>query len=337
MTSLPFPFLALSSAAGILSTLFFYAAALGSPLGMLLSFFAAVPIFLVSLAAGRLGERFFSTTTFYRYGSAGGIVASLLGLCVLGLVAPLPVSLVFAFGTALPAWWLGDRLQPFLTPPLLQSRKIGFMFLGLVLIVVAQAVIGALSIAPDYAVLHASLKEAMDVLLKTRLDQPLLWSSDLLTDARRTALIDIVVKMLPLALGFMLYAFWLVNLGVALFLANAFSPAGQRTVNLHTMHGFSLSRVALLAFMVGMGAAFTDGYLSFAGLVLLGALGALFSWLGFGLVYDALRPLPQAWVWRLMLYASVLFFGQVSMPILAILAMLDCGFRWRARREEIKN
>ncbi len=81
-------FLLAGIGAGLVSALLFAVVITGSPLGLLLSQLAPLPVFVAALG----------------WNHRAGLAAAVSGGAVLGLALALPAGLAFAIGIALPAW-----------------------------------------------------------------------------------------------------------------------------------------------------------------------------------------------------------------------------------------
>ena len=76
--------------AGLVSALLFTVVITGSPLALLLSYVAPLPVFIAALG----------------WNHRAGLVAVASGTLAVTLVLKLSLGLAFAIGAALPAWWI---------------------------------------------------------------------------------------------------------------------------------------------------------------------------------------------------------------------------------------
>jgi hypothetical protein len=83
--------LAIGIGAGLVSALLFGVVITGSPLAMMLSFIAPLPIFIASLG----------------WNHRSGLVAAIAGGIAMALALNVTAGIAFTLGWALPAWWLG--------------------------------------------------------------------------------------------------------------------------------------------------------------------------------------------------------------------------------------
>ena len=80
---------------GLASALLFAVSAKGSPLAILLAYFAPLPVMIAAMG----------------WGGAAGLFASLAGALTLGLALDLRLGVAFALGVGLPAWWLAHLVM----------------------------------------------------------------------------------------------------------------------------------------------------------------------------------------------------------------------------------
>src|SRR5687768_790078 len=76
--------------AGLVSALLFTVVITGSPLALLLSYVAPLPVFIAALG----------------WNHRAGLVAAVSGTAAVALVLKFALGMAFAVGAALPAWWI---------------------------------------------------------------------------------------------------------------------------------------------------------------------------------------------------------------------------------------
>jgi hypothetical protein len=292
--------------AGLVSALLFGVVITGSPLAMLLSVVAPLPIFIAAL-----GWSHFS-----------GLVASISGGLAMTAALNLTAGLAFTLGWALPAWWLA-YLALLGRPAADGSTEwypLGRLLAWIALTAALITFVGVLAIGGfSYAAFSETLRRVFDGLLQGQGGTPAPEASPTLR---------ILIELLPLffALNFVLI------LTLNLWLAGKAVRLSDRLPRpWPDIPATAMSSPALVALAVSVALSFAPGLIGAAGMVLAGAFFAAFVLQGLAFVHDTTRQRPGRGFLLGGLYVLTLFLSQIAMPLLAVLGCADAAFALRAR------
>lgn len=293
--------------AGLVSALLFGVVITGSPLAMLLSVVAPLPIFIAALG----------------WNQVTGLIAAVSGGLALAAALNLTAGVAFTVGWALPAWWLA--YLALLGRPAAGGERTDWYPLGRLLVWIALTAalityVGVLAIGRlSYATFTETLRHVFDGVLQGQ-------GTSEGTEASLT--LRILIEALPLffALNFVMILtlnLWLAGKAVRL------SDRLPRPWPDIPATAMSPRALAALAFFLGL--SFAPGLLGAAGMVLAGAFFAAFVLQGLAFVHDTTRQRPSRRFMLGGLYLITFFLSQIAMPLLAILGCADAAFALRAR------
>lgn len=304
--------LAIGSGAGLASALLFAVVITGSPLGVLLSYVAPLPVLIAALG----------------WNHRSGLVAALVGGIAIALALRFEAGLAFVVGSALPAWWIA--YLTLLGRPEGDGRiewyPLGRLLMWIALTSALITFIGVLALGGgDYDAYRTGLKDALEGVLRLRTEV----RGTTGPDASRDALIDVLAAVVPF-LAAVVY-------GLVLSL-NVWIAARVVAISEHLPRPFpyipatAMPPITLLVFggaLVGL--VLLPGFAGIAALCVVGGLAIGFALQGLALVHDLSSGRPNRAFLLAITYLLVVFFGHTVLPLLALAGMADAGLGLRHR------
>ena len=301
--------LAIGIGAGLVSALLFGVVITGSPLAMLLSVVAPLPIFIAALGWNHLA----------------GLVAALAGGLAMAAALNLTAGFAFALGWALPAWWLA--YLALLGRPNASGQTewypLGRLLLWLAATAALITFLGLLAIGDgSLEAFRTNLRGLLEAAL-----QP----TDAQTPSGATTPSE-AINFLAGALPFFFAVNFVLILTLNLWLAGkTVQVSGRLPRPWPDIPSTTMPSVSLIALAGSVVVAFAPGLLGAGGMILTGAFLASFLLQGLAFVHDTTRHRPARGLLLGGLYALTLLLSQVTMPLLAILGCADVAFALRNR------
>ncbi|MFC0217497.1 DUF2232 domain-containing protein [Pseudochelatococcus lubricantis] len=285
----------IGAGAGLVSALLFGVVATLSPLGLLLSYVAPLPVLIAALG----------------WNHRAGLVASAVGAVVSAIVLAPAAGAVFAVAVGLPAWWLA-YLALLGRPD--SAGRIEWYPLGRILVWVAATaalitLIGAIALGPSYETYRNSLEELIRALAGAEL------STTLPDDADTEQFVRLVATAVP-AVAAMTFVFMLViNLWLAAFTVRV---SGRLPRPWPSLPDTLMPRTSLaIAGGAVAAAAVLPGYAGLTAIAVLGGFAAAFALQGLAAIHAATRGNRARPALLALLYLSLLL---LSVWIIVILA-----------------
>ena len=307
---------AIGVGAGLVSALLFGLVVTGSPVGLLLVYIAPLPVLIAALGWHHLC----------------GLLAAATGAVVISLLLRPSAGLTYAFGPALPAWWLaylsllsrtggpdGGATHWYPTGRLL--AWVGLV--GAALALAASVSLGS----GDPARYASALAAVVEAFLRAQIGAGVDVLPRSVAGIPSATLVHVLVTVAPAALAALLALILVLNLWAA---AKAVAISRRLSRPWPHLPDTRMPLSALWALGSGVFLAFLSGFDGIAGVALLGALGLAFALQGLALLHDvttgrAARPATLSFA-----YALTLLFGQVVVPVLALAGMADTASGLRA-------
>lgn len=315
--------IAIGLGAGLVSALLFLVVITGSPLGLLLSYVAPLPILIAALG----------------WNHRSGLVAVAIGAAAVALVIRPATGLAFAIGSGFPAWWIAYLAllgRPAETPPsrpgaapTVEWYPLGRLLLWIAATAAAVIVIGTVAIGRgDHEAYRSVLSRAVEAFLRAgeRLgaDNPL----PPVAGMEGARFVGLMVALVPAIAASVFCLFFVVNAWLA---AKAVAVSGRlpRPWPYLPATRMPLTAVALLA--GGFVAAFLPGFPGVAGMALIGALAMGFALQGLALLHHLTMGRPGRASLLLGTYLLTIFFGGTILPLMTVLGILDSATPLRRR------
>ncbi|HEX2556191.1 MAG TPA: DUF2232 domain-containing protein [Microvirga sp.] len=292
--------------AGLVSALLFGVVITGSPLAMLLSYLAPLPILIAALG--------------WRH--RAGLVATLAGGIATALAFRPEAGLAFAFGSGLPGWWIA--YLALLGRPredgAMEWYPLGRLLLWIAVLAAFVTVAGVMALGDgDYEGYRTGLRRALETVLPaTNPEQA----------PARGALLEALVTAVPVVAAAVFVLVFVLNLWIAARTVRISErlprpwPAIAATV---------MPRQALLIFAGAAGLCFLPGFVGTAGLSVVGALVIAFALQGLGLLHEATRGRNGRVGILTVTYILIAFVGHTVLPLFALVGMADSALPLRAR------
>lgn len=298
--------------AGLVAALLFTVVITGSPLALLLSYVAPLPVFIAALG----------------WNHRAGLVAAAFGTAAVAVVLKLPLGLAFAIGAALPAWWIaylallaradgngGSEWYP-----------LGRLLLWVAVIAALVTLGGALAISGDFEAYRTVMTRGLQLILgggegigpSMRLPP----SVDVAELSARLA------AWVPVAAAASFAAMIAVNLWLA---AKAVQVSGRLPRPWPRIPATRMPVEAIAGLAAGIVLSFAGGFVGLAGGALAGALVAGFGLAGLACVHDLSRDKPWRMPTLLAIYLALLIMLITVFPFLALLGIADTLFDLRRR------
>jgi len=295
--------------AGLVSALLFGVVITGSPLAMMLSFVAPLPIFIASLG----------------WQHRSGLVAALAGGIAIAAALNATAGLAFALGWAMPAWWLA--YLALLGQPA-AGGSMEWYPLGRLVVWMAgtSALITLLGIVAlgggSHEAYRTNVQQAFEAFLRSAAPPPpggQLPGGDAL---------GVVVQALPFFFALNFVFVLAVNLWLA---AKTVQISGRLPRPWPSIPATAMPRIVAGLLVAAVAAGFLGGFVGALGLASSGALLAAFALQGLAFLHDTSRQRPARGFMLGGVYALVLLMSSVVLPLLAILGLADVALSLRSR------
>lgn len=302
--------LAIGFGAGLASALLFAVVIAGSPLALVLSLVAPLPVFIAALG----------------WNHRAGLVAAFVGAAAVALAFRPAAGAAFALGWALPAWWLAylallGRPRP---DGSLEWYPLGRLLLWIAATAALITLIGMAALGGgDYEAYRAAMRKGFEGYLRVRTD-----AASAAGGAPSADVIDAIVGAAPLFLASSFVTILTVNLWIAAktVAISQRLPRPWPYVPDAAMPGTALA-LLVGAIMVG----FLPGFIGALGLAMTGALLVAFALQGLALLHCVSRGRPSRGALLAGTYVLAVVVGQVMLPALAIAGIADAAFGLRRR------
>jgi hypothetical protein len=295
--------------AGLVSALLFGVVITGSPLAMMLSFVAPLPIFIAALG--------------WRH--RAGLIAALSGGAAMALALNPTAGLAYALGWALPAWWIG--YLALLGRPgadgTLEWYPIGRLVLWIAGSAALITLLGVVALGDgSYEAFRANLQQSFESFL--RASQPAQAPGQPVPGEA----LAFVVAALPFFFAMNFVFVLVLNLWLA---ARAVQISGRLIRPWPFIPGTAMPRLAIGLLAASGLASLLGGFPGAFGLAFAGALLAVFALQGLAFMHDTSRARPARGVMLSGLYLMAILISQVMLPLLAILGLADVALSLRNR------
>jgi hypothetical protein len=308
--------------AGLVSALLFAVVITGSPLGVVLSYVAPLPILIAALG----------------WNHRSGLVAVVTGAAAVALVLRPATGVAFAIGSGLPAWWIaylallgrptGSPTRPG-APPVMEWYPLGRLLLWIALTAAAVILIGTVAIGRGNAEAYRSaLSGAVEAFLRvgerTGSGSPL----PPVAGMEAASFIGLLVALLPVIAASVFCLFFTVNTWLA---AKAVAVSGRLSRPWPYLPGTRMPPAAIILLGAGVLAAFGPGFVSTAGTALVGALSMAFALQGLALLHHLTHGRPGRTGLLVGTYLLTIFFGGTILPLMTLMGILDSATQLRRR------
>jgi hypothetical protein len=300
---------AIGIGAGLVSALLFAVVITGSPLAMLLSFVAPLPIFIASLG----------------WNHRCGLLAALTGAAALALGISATAGLAFAIGWALPSWWLAylALLGRPVGPGTMEWYPTGRLLLWIAICAALITVLGILSLGDgSYEAYKTNVHEAFSGYLESREPQA---SADV---PGASEIVRYLVGGLPLLFAFNFVMVLALNLWLA---AKSVKVSGRLPRPWPEIPSTIMPLTAPVQFAAALAVAFAPGIVGAAGRAVLGGLAAAFALQGLAFIHDASRGRAGRTFLLSTIYMLAFLASTISLPLLALLGIADVAVGLRSR------
>jgi hypothetical protein len=304
-------FIAIGIGAGLTAALLFGVVITGSPLAMLLSYLAPLPILIAALG----------------WHHRSGIVAILTGGLATAVALRPEAGLAFALGAALPAWWIA-YLALLGRPD--GSGRMEWYPLGRLLLWIAIAAslvtfAGVFALGDgSYEGYRSGLRQGIESVLQAPSAPP--------ASGTPPGGIGSVVETLVDAVPFIASAVFTLVFTLNLWLAAKTVRTSQRLPrDWPFLPATTLPHTALALLAGAIVGSFLPGFIGVAGLSLAGALVIVFSLQGLSFLHQATVGRPGRVGLLSVVYVLAVFVGHTVLPMLAVLGMADAAFSLRNR------
>ncbi|MFT0892072.1 DUF2232 domain-containing protein [Pseudochelatococcus sp. G4_1912] len=298
----------IGSGAGLVSALLFGVVATLSPLGLLLSYVAPLPILIAALG----------------WSHRSGLVATIVGAIVSAVFLPPAAGLVFAIAVGLPAWWLAYLALLGRTDhaELIEWYPLGRILTWLAVTAAGITLIGAISLGPSYEAYRSSLDDLIRAMVGAEL------TPALPVDADTEQFVRLVTAAVP-AVAATTFVFMLtLNLWLAAFTVrvSGWLPRPWPSIPDTLMARNSL----LITGAAGLGSVLLPGFAGLGATAVLGGMAAAFALQGLASIHAATRGNRARPVLLALLYLALLL---LSLWIIVVLAGVGvAAVAWRSRK-----
>jgi hypothetical protein len=302
--------LAIGLGAGLASALLFSVVIAGSPLALVLSLVAPLPVLIAALGWNH---------------RAGLVAAAVGGLAVAAAFRP-TAGLAFALGWALPAWWLAylallARPRPDGAP---EWYPLGRLLLWIALTAAAVTLAGMVALGGgDYATFRVAMRRGFEGFLRVQTSR-----GPSATGGVNADLLDAAVGALPLFLASSFVTILTLNLWIA---GKAVSISQRLPRPWPAIADTAMPKLALGLLAGAVAVGFLPGYVGGLGLAVTGALLVAFALQGLAMLHVVSRGRPSRAMLLAGTYVLAVFLGQIVLPALALAGIADAAFGLRRR------
>lgn len=299
--------------AGLVSALLFTVVITGSPLALLLSYVAPLPVFIAALG----------------WNHRAGLVAVAAGTLAVAVVLKLPLGLAFAIGAALPAWWIaylallarddgqgGGEWYP-----------LGRLLVWIAAVATLVTVGGGLAISTDFETYRSVMTRGLQFVLTSREGVGPMVHLPAGVDAGELA--ARLAALVPAAAGASFVPMIVANLWLA---AKAVQVSGRLPRPWPFIPATRLPAKAVAGLFGGALLSFAGGFVGLAGAALSGALIAAFGLAGLAAVHDLSRGKPWRAPTLFAVYLALVIMLITVFPFLALLGIADALIDLRRRK-----
>jgi hypothetical protein len=299
--------------AGLVSALLFTVVITGSPLALLLSYVAPLPVFIAALG----------------WNHRAGLVAAAFGTAAVAVVLKVPLGIAFAVGAALPAWWIAYLVLLARNDGAGVSEwyPLGRLLVWIAAIAALVTVGGALAISTDFETYRNVMTRGLQLVLS---------GGDGIGPAMRLPsgvdvadLASRLAFMVPIAAGASFVPMIVANLWLA---AKAVQVSGRLPRPWPFIPATRLPAKAVAALGAGLALSFAGGFVGLAGGAITGALVAAFGLTGLAAIHDLSRDRPWRMPTLFAIYLALLIMLITVFPFLALLGIADALIDLRRRR-----
>ncbi|MEN5081573.1 DUF2232 domain-containing protein [Bosea sp. TWI1241] len=299
--------------AGLVSALLFAVVITGSPLALLLSYVAPLPVFIAALG----------------WNHRAGLIAAAAGTAAVAIVLKLPLGLAFAVGAALPAWWIAylALLARVDDKGHAEWYPLGRLLVWIACVATLVTVGGAMAISTDYETYRSAMARGLELVLTG--------GQGAGAEMRLPAHINVpelsarLAALVPAAAGASFVPMIVANLWLA---ARTVRLSGRLPRPWPFIPSTRMPAKAVGALGATVILSFVDGYAGLAGIAATGALVAAFGLSGLAALHD----LSRGKAWRapalLGVYLALLIMLVTVFPFLALFGIADALIDLRRRR-----
>jgi hypothetical protein len=304
------PTLAIAFGAGLASALLFATLASGSPMALILFYFAALPVLIAGLG----------------WGHYAGAFAGTIGALALSVALRSQFGLFFFFSVGLPAWFLtyaALSLRPVPTED--DPEAVEWMPAGMLLTLIgAGAVLLTLfAIIALYGLDYTAFQASIRMAVGRTLDQVRAGNVD------REALVTLMAAAVPVAAAVV----WTFVTTVNLYFAGRIVRASGRLVRpWPDLPALKLPKWTSLVLLAGSIGSFASGFPGQIAAIMLAVGLAIYALQGFALAHDITRGWGMRGFALGLLYALTFVIGW-PMIFVALAGLADVLFDIRARRK----
>lgn len=298
---------AIGIGAGLVSALLFGVVITGSPLAILLSVVAPLPIFIAALG----------------WSHWTGLVAAVAGGAAMAVALNGTAGLAFALGWAIPAWWLGylALLGRPLAAGAMEWYPLGRLLVWIVATASLITLLGVIALGDgSYDTFRANTRRMFEAMMG---QGPQGGSGQPSSEA-----MGLFVGALPFFFAINFVLILTLNLWLA---AKTVQMSGRLPRSWPDIPATTMPRVVLVGFGASVALAFAPGLAGAAGLILAGGFLAAFALQGLAFIHDTSRQRPGRGFLLGGLYVLLVFISQVTLPLLALLGCADVALPLRNR------
>jgi hypothetical protein len=300
--------------AGLVSALLFAVVVTGSPLGIILSYIAPLPVLIAALG----------------WNHRAGLIAATVGALATVVILRPTAGFAYVVGSALPAWWLAylallGRGRPDGT---MEWYPLGRLLVWIGATAVLITVLGIVALGRgDADAYRATLRAAIEGVVRLQLGTA---RGDAGQNA--TLLNPAVLDTLVAAIPFLAAATLTLVLAMNVWIAAKVVSISQRLPRpWPDIPALLVPRNALWAVALAIGLSLLPDFAGAAGIAVAGAATLVFALQGLALLHDTTRGRPARPFILGVAYLLTLLVGHTFLPILALAGMTDAALNLRAR------
>jgi hypothetical protein len=307
--------------AGLVSALLFSVVITGSPLAVMLSYAAPLPILIAALG----------------WNHRAGLLAAAIGALAVTFALRPATGLAFAIGSAFPAWWiaylalLGRPIPPAspAAPPTTEWYPLGRLLLWIGGLSALVVLAGAIALGGgDHGAYIRLVTRLVETFLRADVEAAPGSGLPSIAGIRGERFAALIVTFVPLIAATVFCVVFVVN---GWFAGKAVAISGRLVRPWPLFATSRMPPIALAILGVSLLAAFLPGYPGVAGTALVGGLAMAFALQGLGLLHYMTAGRSGRLGILVCTYILTIFFGGTFLPLMAVAGVIDTATPLRRR------
>jgi hypothetical protein len=317
--------LAVGIGAGLVSALLFAVVITGSPLGIVLSYAAPLPVLIAALG----------------WSHRAGLVAIAVGAVAVALALRPATGLAFAIGSGFPPWWIAylallgrpvASTSPAMgasTAPVMEWYPVGHLLMWIAALAAMVVLAGAIALGGgEHEAYRGLITRLVETFMRGETGAPANTDLPSVAGVAGERVVGIIVTLVPMIAATVFCLFFILNTWVA---GKAVAISGRLVRPWPFIPATRMPAQALMVLGAAIMAAFLPGYVGVAGVTLIGGFAMAFALQGIGLIHHLTAGRSGRLGILICTYILTIFFGATFLPLMAVVGLIDTATPFRQR------